>query len=166
MSGPFRRGSIGKRVPWTPEKFWKYVNKTDGCWIWTGPKFPNGYGASRMSNSGPKMNAHRIAWILTNGPIQDGLHVCHNCPGGDNPICVRPDHMFLGTCKDNLADCSAKGRMHPGSQHGMSKLTEEKVIQIRALSASGVQQKVIASMFGMSKGVVCSICNRKAWKHV
>lgn len=98
-----------RKYPPLEVRFWRRVDRAggpDACWLWLGPKTPRGYGAtSRLNKS---VRAHRLSWELTNGPIPDGLIVCHRC---DNPSCVRPSHLFLGTHADNMQDCSAKGRM-------------------------------------------------------
>lgn len=90
------------------ELFWAKVNKTDGCWLWLG-KLNNGYGSASYNNI--PYRAQTVAWLYTNGPIPTGLIVCHNCPGGDNKACVRPDHMFLGTRSDNAFDWYTKQRL-------------------------------------------------------
>lgn len=86
-------------------RFWNHVLKTAKCWWWTGALDGQGYG--RVRRDKVLHPAHRLAWIDANGPIPDGLYVCHRC---DNRKCVRPDHLFLGTAKDNTQDMIAKGR--------------------------------------------------------
>jgi hypothetical protein len=92
--------------------FWAKVRRSDGCWEWTGARHKHGYG--KLSRSGRCYVAHRFAWEMTVGPIPGALQVCHRC---DNRLCVRPDHLFLGTQKDNIADMLGKGRgsLPPGT---------------------------------------------------
>lgn len=97
------------------QRFWRYVDKGDGlgCWLWTGAALPKGYGmlGEMRGPAGSRKQAHtythRISWELHNGPIPEGLFVCHHC---DNPPCVRPEHLFLGTARDNTRDMYKKGR--------------------------------------------------------
>jgi hypothetical protein len=88
-------------------RFWTNVEKTESCWIWKA-KTAKGYGY--LSVNGKSTRAHRFSWELHNGPIPDGMIVCHNCPSGDNPGCVNPTHLWLGTDAENAADKTAKGR--------------------------------------------------------
>lgn len=94
--------------PSLEDRFWPRVQKTDGCWLWTGPKNQFGYGHMNSGRyHGNVRSSHRVSWLIHFGPIPPGLFVLHRC---DNPPCVRPDHLFLGTQSDNLADMRAKGR--------------------------------------------------------
>ncbi len=94
-----------------PDPLWSRVDKTGACWTWTGRRNAGGYGVLRIRGRSSKiLFAHRLAWELTNGPIPDGLFVCHHC---DNPPCCNPEHLFVGTPKDNCHDMMAKGRHCP-----------------------------------------------------
>jgi HNH endonuclease len=97
--------------------FWKMVQKSpepDGCWTWAGRKWRNGYGRTEMVPG--EWSAHRAAWVVSNGTIPEGKHVLHRC---DNPPCVRPDHLFVGTAKDNAQDRDAKGRGRKGRKFSL-----------------------------------------------
>lgn len=94
----------GQKIP-IHIRFWKKVKKTDGCWLWMGSKPGGKYGG--ISHNGKQQMAHRVSWELHNGKIPDGMACCHHC---DNPPCVRVDHLFLGTRKDNQQDSVKKGR--------------------------------------------------------
>ena len=88
------------------DRIWKFVQKTDGCWEWTGQRCARGYGLVAVTHTTVR-RAHRVIWELVNGPIPAGMVICHHC---DNPPCVRPDHLFIGTQADNMRDMQAKGR--------------------------------------------------------
>ncbi len=95
-----------KRVQTMEQRFWKKVDKTDSCWQWTGST--NGkYGKIRCEDQGPLLYAHRYSYLLHYGDYDQSMQVCHHC---DNPLCVRPDHLFLGTRSDNMQDAVSKGR--------------------------------------------------------
>lgn len=158
------------------DRFWKYVDK-DGafhadigrCWEWIGTKRPDGYGVIGLgTREMGLMRAHRVSWILAEGPIPAGRFLCHHC---DNPMCVRPSHMFLGTPRDNHADMRFKGRhVNPprceGTKNVNAKLTPDKVREIRRLKASGMTAKQLASRFGVYFGTIGKVCRLEMWRHV
>lgn len=138
-------------------RFWSMVDKgeDDDCWIWKGHRSPFGYGEFRAG--GRKLTAHRYAWALSNGPIPDNLKACHRC---DNPSCVNPSHLFLGTQTENMADCTRKGR------HA-AKLTPDEVREIRALyETGGLTQKEIGSRYGVTQAAIHWIVVGRNWAHV
>lgn len=140
-------------------RFMEKVNKTESCWIWMGSKHPRGYGCFCGGNTA---TAHRYSYEHFVGPIPDGLCVCHKC---DNPSCVNPDHLFVGTHTDNMLDKMAKGRGNHlvGSKHPKSKLSEADVLAIRADVRKQIE---IAAAFGIKQAQVSEIKRRVAWSHV
>jgi len=150
-------------------RFWKYVTKTDGCWLWTGATTNGGYGVLQAGGrAGKIVRAHRLSWRLHCGPVADDIDVCHHC---DNPPCVRPDHLFLGTAKTNVADMVSKGRARGGSgrgeQHHRAKLTAEQVRAMRAdYARGGTSLNQLAAHYGVSKKSVLNIIHRRVWAHV
>lgn len=137
------------------ERFWSHVDRTGECWIWTAGRSEYGYG--RLFFRGKARKAHRVAYELTHGPIPTGLFVCHAC---DNPACVRPDHLWLGTNQDNLVDASRKGRIP------QSKLTPTTVREIRAALAAGEPKKVIARRYGVAPHAIRLLAAGRTWAHV
>lgn len=107
-------------------RFLSKVDRTGECWIWTAGMFRDGYGC--FSSSRIARRAHRVAWTLFRGPIPDEVLVLHNCPAGDNPRCVNPAHLWLGTQADNMADMRKKGRAATGDKHG-SRLHPERLLR-------------------------------------
>jgi len=153
------------------ERFWSNVKKTDGCWLWKGSCFKNGYGKitirNRIEGTKREILVHRFAYELLVGPIPDGKLVCHTC---DIHPCVRPDHLFPGTPLDNSKDCVQKGRQAHPDHHGilnhMAKLTEEQVRDIRRLSQDGISKAQLARDFGMSESGIIKIIKKRSWKHI
>jgi hypothetical protein len=157
-------------------RFWEKVRKTsdEGCWLWEGQTRTHGYGQIRVM--GTRMGTHRFSWRLHNGSIPAGIFVCHHC---DNPACVNPAHLFLGTHDDNMADRNRKGRMEFGDQHharrhpelvargernGQAKLTMPHVRAIReAYRAGGLSQRALAAQYGVTQRVIWGIVNNRAW---
>ena len=135
--------------------------QASGCFEWMCGKNQKGYGLFRINRV--KYQAHRISWIIANGPIPDGMCVLHKC---DNPGCVRVDHLFLGTLADNNRDKQLKGRQPKGVDHAQSKLGEEQVRAVRRLFANGSPKRQIALNFGISPNSVRKIIARKTWGHL
>lgn len=137
-----------------------------GCWLWDGHYYANGYGYFSNSRS-ERGSAHRFSWKLYRGEIPEGSLVCHRC---DNRACVNPDHLFLGTHADNLADASQKGRLkhkpsrkisvHRGERHWAAKLTPNQVLEIRQLPRS--ELKKAPMKYGVSLGTIYNLrCRTK-----
>jgi hypothetical protein len=131
-----------------------------GCIEWVGWR-TNGYG--QLKDGGKIIGAHCLAWELKNGPIPEGMCVCHRC---DNPPCCNTEHHFLDTKAGNNADRDAKGRGAKGESHGRAKLTEADVVEIRRRLAAGELQRVIAADFGISRPVVGNIKTGQRWASI
>lgn len=139
--------------PSLAQRFWQKVRKTDFCWEWAGAVNPHG-GHGRIANGSRDEYVHRVSWRIHNGTIPAGMNVLHRC---DNPICVNPQHLFLGTHADNMLDRERKGRTFvPGVG---KKLTDEEVQLIRKL-ASSVAGKVLAQRFGVSTAQISRVKTR------
>jgi endonuclease YncB( thermonuclease family) len=145
------------------ERFWSKVQKTDGpndCWLWQGARHDKGYGHFRLHGRVEK--AARVAWALTRGSIPDGVFVCHCC---DNPPCVRPDHLFLGTDDENRADRQSKERQARGERAGRVRLTADAVREIRRIGRS-LSGALLASRFGVGKSTIAAVLRRESWRHL
>lgn len=153
-------------------RFESYVipEPNSGCWLWIGALSRTGYGAfSLIGHKG--VPAHRAAWILFRGEIPAGLCVCHR---RDNRICVNPDHMFLGSHRENMLDCLRKGRFvtermlasRRGERHGRAKITASDVTDIRNAYAAGEMPLKISSRYNISAATISNIVARRKWRHV
>lgn len=154
-----------------PARFFAKIEYTESCWLWMAWKLPKGYGLIGRGGRGKGMElAHRASWILHFGAIPDGLDVCHNCPERDNPSCVNPAHLFVGTRSDNMRDyCNKGGKLggakHPmyGRENGSCKLTNEQVEEIRKLYIPGYGHQIqLAKRFGVHHCTIDGIVNGKA----
>ena len=140
----------------------KYVIKQEGCWDWKGIIEHTGYGKLGVR---PPIKAHRASWIIHKGEIPKGLIVCHTC---DNRKCTNPDHLWLGTHKDNIQDKIKKGRSNTpkGSQLKASKLNESQVIEIKLLLEKKLTCSEISRQYGVERKIISRIKNGDTWKHV
>jgi hypothetical protein len=180
---PMKKPTGRPHAPVGP-RFWEKVDKngptqphmTTPCWLWTGATSKNGYG--QLSVEGHQVSAHRTSWELHHGEIPEELLVLHHC---DHRPCVRPDHLFLGTNKENSEDMVRKGRSttgdrnasrrYPerqvrGSRQGSAKLTEAQVIAIREANRQGDSRRSLAQKYGVAIPTIDSIVTRRAWRHV
>src|SRR5262245_28359638 len=164
-----------------PPRFWVKVNKTDTCWLWTAARFTNGYGAFRVSAQ--QRRVHRVIWEDLNGPVPDGLVICHRC---DVKHCVRPEHLFLGTQADNIADRDIKGHVANGERNGMrlhperhphgaargervrtARYTAQDVLLWREMYASGNWSiRKLATHLNVHHDTLYAIVSRKSWRHI
>lgn len=144
--------------------FWSHVTKDspDVCWNWHGSISGTGYGKMQFHNK--KFSSHRYSWILHFGKIPDGLWVLHKC---DNHACCNPNHLFLGTPKDNMIDMYQKNRGRIGERSPKAKLKEEQVLQIISLySTRDYTHRKLAKMYNVSVALVFAIIHRQVWKHL
>ena len=138
------------------------VNEETQCWEWTAAKMHKGYG--HINVGGKVHRAHRLSYQLHIGEIPKGMCVLHRC---DNRACINPDHLFLGTQAENMADKVAKGRQQAGAENPMAKLTEPEVVAIKRMLAKhyGVQH-FLARWFGVNQSTIYMIAAGKNWRHV
>lgn len=148
-----------KKRPLLP-RFEAMVTKTEACWLWGGAVNKGGYGVFQYE--GKPVSAHRMAYLLYCGPIPEDLHVLHSC---DVRRCVFPDHLRLGTPKENMADRQERNPIR-GITNGRAKLDSSKVQMARQLLAEGIRQRDIAALLGVSKYAIWSLSKGKTWSHV
>lgn len=156
------------------DRFWAKVLKTESCWLWQAQTNNKGYGvfmyySKTLRRASRQMYAHRCAWTLTKGDIPEGLRVLHRC---DNPPCCNPDHLFLGTQRDNMRDCAAKGRQrtvnpfqkgHPILGRAGCELTDE---QVRAIRIDRRPDAVIGAEVGLHRVSIWKIKTGRSWRHL
>lgn len=156
----------------TPESFWAKVDKNsaaalpgiDRCWLWIGHKNAMGYGTVTYQRR--LLLAHRLAWELTQpDPIPKGMCGCHKC---DNPACVRPSHIFIGTHADNRNDAKVKGRLRAlaGELVWQAKLRTADIQEIFSLRDAGMRTTALAERFGVDTVTIQKVLARSTWKHV
>lgn len=145
---------------------------TKPCDEWSGTRLPKPFDYGYRMEHGKRIYVHREAWEKVNGPIPNGLLVCHHC---DNPPCREPEHLFLGTKRDNAIDMRNKGRgnwqtkpetVNRGENHGRAKLTEKDVRQIRGEPMYRGLLTDLARKHGVTKALICSIRARRIWRHI
>ncbi len=152
------------------KSFEKYVIRQEGCWEWKGPIAKGGYPVMSCRREIGSDRGHRASWMIYKGPIPKGMLVCHSC---DNPICTNPNHLWIGSQKQNNDDKIAKGRgkyeqppSKKGSLNNAAKLTEEQVKEIKILLEKGLTMIAIGKQYGVSKTTILRIKKGTNWKHV
>lgn len=150
-------------IPTTSERLWGNTKKVNTCWVWMGARQKGNYGT--ICVSGILTKTHRLAWELANNAkIPKGMFVCHKC---DNPPCCNPDHLFLGTCQDNVNDMIQKDRGNRGTRHGNVKLTDEAIKQIKKdYIPNVVGYKKLAKKYGVSEWCIRRVVKGNGWKHI
>jgi hypothetical protein len=160
---------VGMKPKTIEERLWAKVDRSggpDACWPWTGPVNKGGYG--QIQRNGKTIGVHRAAYEIAHGEIPEGMSVCHNCPGGDNPRCCNEGHLWLGTHRENIHDRDRKGRafLTLGELSGKTKFTEEDILRIRQLASEGLTFRRIAKIYDVTPTGISLIVRRINWKHV
>lgn len=169
-----------QRIQSSADRFWSYVDRTSDCWNWLGTRTNHGLGYGKFSVGVSTMLAHRVSYIISRGEeIPHGRLVCHRC---DNPCCVNPSHLWLGTPLSNMQDKVSKNRQSEGARHatlcagtfkvqhgaatGHAKICDSDVIELRKIRRAGLSLAKTGKMFGISAQTVLDIMQGKTWKHV
>lgn len=142
-------------------RFWANVDTSGDCWLWRASKDKDGYGHFRVH--GQHIRAHRFSYILAHSFIPARLIVCHRC---DNPSCVNPSHLLLGTHTDNIADRDAKKRTAKGDRNGYAKIAAEAIPAIRKRYANGETQTALAIEYGVTQSAISRIIHHETWHHI
>lgn len=159
-----------KKLERLKKSFEKHVVRKEGCWGWRGPIAKGGYPVMSCRKEMGSDRGHKASWIIYKGMIPPKMHVCHSC---DNPICTNPEHLWIGTHKQNNDDKIAKGRAKfvkpptlKGEKNPSAKLSEDQVKEIRLLILQGHSSYGIGKDFGVSKTTILRIKNSENWKHI
>ena len=152
--------SLASKAREISDLFWSKVDKQDECWIWIAAINMFGYGHFAIERKIYK--AHRVAYMIKHGDIPDGMYILHSC---DNPACVNPEHLRVGTQKDNIMDRTIRGRHNPtsGTKNAWAKLTEKDVLQIRGSNLSALE---LSELYGISRSNIYNILGRRTWTHI
>lgn len=149
-------------------RFWKFVDKNtkSGCWEWIGASDKHGYGLIQLYYAKKRkyFRAHQLSLIISGIKIPENTEVCHNCPIKDNPRCVNPSHLFLGTHKQNMEDMSRKGRSPSGMKSGQAILGEQDIKNIFYQYSLGIKLTKIAKSVGVQERVVSNLLFGKTYK--
>lgn len=142
----------------------KYVRSENGCWEWTAGLNDMGYGKINLGRRGAGVErAHRVSYMLYKGEHPKNMDVCHSC---DNRKCVNPDHLFLGTAKDNMQDAKRKGRLPRGHARPNATLPLQTLRKIREMASQGFTYREIGAAVGKGHGYVGNILRGKMWSHI
>jgi hypothetical protein len=142
------------------DRFWEKVDKSGECWIWTAAMLKTGYGSIRVE--GKALRAHRVAYELTHGKIPEGMLLRHSC---DNPKCVNPAHLIVGTKRENTQDALERGQHVVGEDHYKAKIPNQAIDTIRAALAAGVSGKYLAKQFGVDQSMISQIKHGRKRKY-
>lgn len=153
------------------ERFAALAGQSPRCWLWQGRLNDHGYGVidsgGHSRHGGRPLLAHRVSWEIAFGPIPEGMNVLHDCPDGDNPRCVNPAHLWLGTIAANNADMAAKGRNRHGEAHHNARLNEALVLEIRYRHAHGERsRRALSAEFGIGPSTLDDVLSGRTWKHL
>ncbi len=138
------------------------VPNQSGCLVWQAGQTSDGYGV--VTYKGKTRLAHRVSYEVSTGIAVEGKYVCHKC---DNPLCINPEHLFLGTHKDNMFDMKTKGRRKGigcGESNGRAKLTAQQAKEIREQRSNGVMLKTLASQYGVGTSTIARVASMENWK--
>jgi len=166
ISSSLKKSKPPKDLDYIKEKIQNYTKDKAGCWIWNGATTNFGHGRIKINNK--TLSVHRISYEIHRGKIPNGLFVCHHC---DNPTCINPKHLFLGTRSDNMKDAYNKGRIkipcHHGEyayQHILTEKDVKKILKIK--KEKKISEQELGKKFGVARNTINNIINNRNWKHI